>query len=210
MQHKRLSGPDTQSFYGAYASSGPRISLRFFGGYDFVAEDATSAKLADIGYAKGVTMGGDLKPSDGRPVQFLVFAAKDPNAANLDRIQIVKGWLDKNGESQEKVYDVALSDGRKDGSVAVGNSVDLKTATYKNSIGDTTLSAVWTDPDFDPAQNAFYYARVLEIPTPRYSLMDAVTLGIDPKETNKPLTIQERVYSSAIWYTPSAKATSGS
>ncbi len=193
-----------------YASSGPRISLRFFGGYNFVKEDATSARLADIGYAKGVAMGGDLAASEGRSAQFLVFAAKDPNAANLDRIQIVKGWLDKSGESQEQVYDVALSDDRKDGSVAVGNTVDLKTASYKNSIGDTILAAVWTDPNFDPAQNAFYYARVLEIPTPRYSLMDAVALGINPEDTNKPLTIQERVYSSAIWYTPSAKVKNGS
>ncbi len=188
-----------------YGSSGPRISLRFFGGYDFQQADAASARLAEIGYAKGVPMGGDLPPSKDRPAQFLVFAAKDPNAGNLDRIQIVKGWLDKDGKSHETVYDVALSDGRKDGSMAVGNTVDLKTASYKNSIGNTTLGAVWTDPDFDPAQNAFYYARVLEIPTPRYSLMDAVALGIDPRETNKPLTIQERVYSSAIWYTPGAQ-----
>jgi hypothetical protein len=185
-----------------YASTGPRISLRFFGGYDFTETDAGSADLAAVGYAKGVPMGGDLQASKNRVPQFLVAASKDPDAANLDRIQIVKGWLDSNGKAQERVYDVALSDGRKHGNDRVGNTVDLRTATYQNSIGDAALATVWTDPDFDPGQNAFYYARVLEIPTPRYSLMDAVALGIDPKETGKPLTIQERVYSSAIWYSP--------
>ena len=114
----------------------------------------------------------------------------------------MKGWLDSSGKAKERVYDVALSDGRKHGNARVGNTVDLKTATYQNSIGGPALATVWTDPDFDPGQSAFYYARVLEIPTPRYSLMDAVALGIDPKETGKPLTIQERVYSSAIWYAP--------
>ena len=192
-----------------YASSGPRISLRFFGGYDFTAEDADRADLAAVGYAKGVPMGGDLTPSKEQAPQFLVAATKDPDAANLDRIQIVKGWLDGDSNAQERVYDVALSGGHKDGSIHVGNTVDLKTATYRNSIGDTALAAVWTDPDFDPGQDAFYYARVLEIPTPRYSLMDAVALGIDPKETGKPLTIQERVYSTAIWYTAPGSLESG-
>jgi hypothetical protein len=184
-----------------YASSGPRISLRFFGGYDFAAGDAQKPDLAAVGYAKGVPMGGDLLASKDRAPQFLVAASKDPDAANLDRIQIVKGWLDGDGNAQEQVCDVALSGKRKDGSAPVGNTVDLKTATYSNSIGEAALAVVWSDPDFEPSQNAFYYARVLEIPTPRYSLMDAVALGIDPKDTGRPLTIQERVYSSAIWYT---------
>jgi len=127
---------------------------------------------------------------------------KDPNGANLDRVQIVKGWLKADGSTAEKVYDVALSDGRQDGSQPVGNTVDLTTGKYSNTIGASDFTAVWRDPDFDPGQRAFYYARVLEIPTPRYSLLDAIALGIDVRETGRPATIQERVYSSPIWYTP--------
>ena len=152
-------------------------------------------------------MGGDLSnaPKGKSPV-FLISALKDPNEANLDRVQIIKGWLDNNGKPQEKIYNAALSDGRKvgnDGKVKpVGNTVNLKTATYTNEIGDTELATVWKDPDFDPNVNAFYYVRVLQIPTPRHSLFDAIALGIDPKETGRPATIQERAYSSPIWYTP--------
>ncbi len=188
-----------------YASTGPRIVLRFFGGFKFKAKDAGARDIAAVGYKKGVPMGGDLRQKGKKPPSFLVVAAKDPNAANLDRIQIVKGWLNAAGGSEEKVYDAALSDGRSDGSQPVGNTVDLKTGQYTNTIGDVQLATVWTDPDFDPTQSAFYYARVLQIPTPRYSLLDAIALGIDPKETNRPATIQERVYSSPIWYTPGKK-----
>jgi len=184
-----------------YASTGPRITLRFFGGYDFSAKDITSVDFVAKGYAKGVPMGGDLSASDTAPA-FMIVAEKDPNAANLDRIQIVKGWVGDDGVSREKIYDVALSDGRLDGSVPVGNTVDLKTGKYTNTIGDTQLRAYWQDPDFNANDRAFYYARVLEIPTPRYSLLDAIELGIDVKDTGKPATIQERVYSSPIWYTP--------
>ena len=185
-----------------YGSTGPRILLRFFGGFGFEAEDASASDLAAVGYDKGVPMGADLRPStDESSPTFLVGALKDRMEANLDRIQIIKGWLDETGQSQEQVYDVALSDGRTDGS-PVGNTVDLETGRYDNTIGDAQLTAVWRDPDFDPTRRAFYYARVLQIPTPRYSLFDAIALGIDVEETGRPATIQERTYSSPIWYTP--------
>lgn len=182
------------------APRGPRITLRFFGGFDFLDEDAQNAELASVGYAKGVPMGGEIEEGNGRAPTFLIAALKDPMRGNLDRIQIVKGWLDDKGNSQEKVFDVALSDGRTYGSVLVGNTVNETTGKYTNDIGDAELRSVWTDPEFDSTQNAFYYVRVLEIPTPRYSLGDAIALGIDPKETGHPAAIQERAYSSAIWY----------
>ena len=183
-----------------YATTGPRITLRVFGGFDFTATDLNT-DMVKTGYDKGVPMGGDLsKPAEGKAPQFLISALKDPDGANLDRIQVVKGWLKADGTAEEKVYDVALSDGRTDGKTKVGNTVDLKTGKYTNTIGAPTLKVFWTDPDFNPEQNAFYYVRTLEIPTPRYSLYDAITLGIDVKETNHPATIQERVYSSPIWY----------
>jgi hypothetical protein len=192
-----------------YATTGPRIRLQFFGGWDFAAEDVPAGDISGEGYGKGVPMGASLPAtpkSKGAPPTFLVAALKDPVEANLDRIQIVKGWLDKDGSTRERVYDVALSDGRivgADGTVElVGNTVNPKTATYTNTIGDTELSTVWTDPDFDLAARAFYYARVLQIPTPRHSLFDAVALGIDPQATGHPAAIQERAYSSPIWYTP--------
>ena len=184
-----------------YATTGPRITLRFFGGFDYTDGDVTGDNMVQTGYDKGVPMGGDLSNTDGKAPTFMVAAMKDPDGANLDRIQIIKGWLDANGKSQEKVYDVALSGDRTDGSEPVGNTVDLTTGKYTNTIGDAELTALWTDPDFDASQNAFYYVRVLEIPTPRYSLLDAIKLGIDVKETNHAPTIQERVYSSPIWYT---------
>ena len=185
-----------------YGSTGPRITLRFFGGFEFSAKDVQDKNLASVGYAKGVPMGGELVHANGRAPTFLVAALKDALRGNLDRIQIVKGWLDASGKSREKVFDVALSDGRTNGSMLVGNTVNEKTGEYTNDIGAAQLSTVWTDPEFNPQQGAFYYARVLEIPTPRYSLFDAIALGIDPKETGHPAAIQERVYSSAIWYTP--------
>lgn len=190
-----------------YGTTGPRIAVRFFGGWDFDATAADAANLADVGYAGGVPMGGDLTGAPaGQAPKFLVRATKDPKSGNLDRVQIVKGWLGADGEAQEHVYDVVWSDGRvanADGKVpAVGNTVDITTGSYENTIGAAELSAVWQDPDFDANQNAFYYARVLEIPTPRHSLFDAIALGIDVAETNHPATIQERAYSSAIWYKP--------
>jgi hypothetical protein len=189
-----------------FATTGPRIRVRLFGGWDYNQADANSDDMVNIGYEKGVPMGADLvlKPEGAQAPTFLVAAMKDANTANLDRIQIVKGWS-KQGQSDEKVYDVALSDGRQldpetGKAPPVGNTVDVSTATYENSIGDAQLSAFWTDPDFDPEARAFYYARVLEIPTPRWSTYDAVKLGITPPA---PTTIQERAYTSPIWYTPS-------
>ncbi len=185
-----------------YATTGPRITLRFFGGFHFDAADTEAPDPAAVGYTKGVPMGGDLKGQHGRTPTFLLAAMKDPDGANLDRAQIVKGWLRDDGSTAEVVYDVALSGGRTDGAQRVGNTVNQETGEYTNTIGTTGFTAVWTDPDFDPTQRAFYYARVLEIPTPRYSLLDAIALGIDPKDTGHPATIQERVYSSPIWYSP--------
>jgi hypothetical protein len=152
-------------------------------------------------------MGSDMTAApEGKAPKFLLRATKDPVSGNLDRVQIIKGWVDASGEAQERVYDVVWSDGRErgaDGKVpAVGNTVDITTATYENTIGSAELSAVWEDPDFDASQNAFYYARVLEIPTPRHSLFDALALVIDVADTGHPATIQERAYSSAIWYKP--------
>lgn len=189
-----------------YATTGPRIQLRFFGGFGFKEKDLRKDFVA-IGYDKGVPMGGDLsKASRRKSPAFIVHALKDPVEANLDRIQIIKGWVDDEGLPQEKVYDVAWSDERKrgtDGKIpAVGNTVDVATGSYSNSIGDAQLSTVWTDPDFNRKQRAFYYARVIQIPTPRHTLFDAIALGIDVEETGNPATIQERAYSSPIWYTP--------
>ncbi len=186
-----------------YATTGPRLQVRFFGGWDYNKKDSQSKELAKTGYNKGVPMGGDLASApDGKAPSFLIHAAKDPKGANLDRVQVVKGWLDKEGKTHEKVFDVALSDGRKSGSDPVGNTVDTKTAQYTNTIGATEFATVWSDPEFDPAAHAFYYVRVLQIPTPRNSLYDSVALQIDPKDTGHPATIQERAYTSPIWYTP--------
>jgi hypothetical protein len=189
-----------------YTTTGPRITLRFFGGFDFSKSDISKENIANVGYSKGVPMGGDLKHSSKSP-SFLTSVLKDPKGANLDRVQIIKGWLDKQGELHERIYDVAVSGERtigKDGrsKEPVGNTVNLNTGEYTNSIGEPQLNAYWSDPDFDASEHAFYYVRGLEIPTPRYSLLDAIALGIDWKETKRPATIQERVYSSPIWYTP--------
>ena len=190
-----------------YGTSGPRIALRLFGGWDYRAADAAEIDVAAVGYAKGVSMGGDLtKAPNGKAPRFLIHAAKDPKDANLDRVQMVKGWVGADGKAMEKVYNVAWSAGRALGGngklPAVGNTVDLKTGLYTNTIGAAQLSTVWEDPDFEAGQRAFYYARVLQIPTPRNSTYDAIALGIDPKKTGKAITIQERAYSSPIWYTP--------
>jgi hypothetical protein len=191
-----------------YATSGPRITVRFFGGFDFVPDDALSREPGAVGYEKGVPMGAELQsaPAGKRP-SFLVAAMKDPLSGNLDRIQIVKGWLDAAGKTHEKIYDVAWADdeNRKpdgDGKLPpVGNTVDLKTATWKNTIGDPELATVWVDPDFDPKQRAFYYVRVLEIPTPRWTLYDAVRFKVE-MSPEVPMTVQERAYASPIWYRP--------
>ncbi|MCP3955787.1 MAG: DUF3604 domain-containing protein [Desulfobacterales bacterium] len=190
-----------------YATTGPRIMLRFFGGWEYTDEDLRSRVPAFIGYEKGVPMGGDLRvaPEGKKAPIFMVFALRDPIGANLDRIQIVKGWLDKNGKTHEKVYEVAWSGKRKFDSKGtlpqVGNTVDLKAASWTNTIGAAELTAVWTDPDFDPQQQAFYYTRVIEIPTPRWVVYDKVRLGAEIPEDAK-LIHQERAYSSPIWYTP--------
>ena len=189
-----------------YATTGSRMIVRFFGGWEFSEDDTKSRLPAGVGYEKGVPMGGDLptRVSDKAP-SFLVAAMKDPFSGNLDRIQIIKGWLDAGGELQEKVYDVVWSGDRKpgpDGKLPlVGNTVDVKNATWSNSIGAPELIGVWRDPDFDPAQRAFYYARVIEIPTPRWTAYEALRFGVDmPDEV--PMTTTERAYTSPIWYTP--------
>lgn len=189
-----------------YATTGPRMQVRFFGGWDFDDKDIQSSQYASIGYDKGVPMGQDLakKPWTKSAPTFMITALKDPQSANLDRVQVVKGWLDKSGKLHERVYDVAVSDDRTidaDGrcKTPVGNTVDLKTATWSNSIGETQFATVWKDPDFDKNESAFYYVRVLEIPTPRWVLYDKVRLGaVIPKEAE--LVGQERAYSSPIWY----------
>ncbi len=190
-----------------YATTGPGIGLRFFAGWDFQAKDERANKLAAVGYRKGVPMGGDLtQPPSGKSPSFLIHAVKDPRHANLDRVQIVKGWVASDGNAKEKVYNIAWSGKRKlnaKGELpAVGNTVDLKTGLYRNSIGATQISKVWIDPDFNKDQRAFYYVRVLQIPTPRNSTYDAIALDINPEKTGKAITIQERAYSSPVWYTP--------
>jgi hypothetical protein len=190
-----------------YATTGPRIALRVFAGFNFDAADAEAGDLAAVGYRQGVPMGSDLTQAPaGRALGMLIHAARDPVGANLDRVQVIKGWLDDNNVAQQRIYDVAWSGDRApaaDGKLAaVGNTVDINTALYTNDIGVAQLAAVWKDPDFDPGQTAFYYVRVIEIPTPRHSLYDAVALGIDPEVTAQAATIQERAYSSPVWYSP--------
>jgi Protein of unknown function (DUF3604) len=190
----------------AYATTGPRMTVRFFGGWDFIAEDANTRLPAGVGYAKGVPMGGDLRrAAAGKRPTFLVAALKDPYSGNLDRIQIVKGWLDKSGKGQEKVYDVAWSGDRKPGADGklppAGNTVDVPNATWRNTIGAPELISTWTDPDFDAALPAFYYARVIEIPTPRWTAYEAKRFGIQMTK-DVPMVTQERAYTSPIWYSP--------
>ena len=197
---------DAMQHRETYATTGPRMAVRFFGGFDFEAKDASNRMPAQIGYTRGVPMGGDLASApSGKSPTFLVAALKDPIGANLDRYQIVKGWLDATGAVHEKVYDVAWSGDRKpgaDGKVPlVGSTVDVPNATWTNTIGAPELIAVWKDPDFDPAQRAFYYGRVIEIPTPRWTAYDAKKFGVKmPPEV--PMTTTERAYTSPIWYTP--------
>ena len=190
-----------------YATTGSRMLVRFFGGWEFTEADAQTRLPAQTGYEKGVPMGRDLnKAPAGKAPTFLVAALKDALSGNLDRIQIVKGWAGPDGKAQERVYDVAVSGGRKIDTggrckTPVGNTVDVAKATWTNTIGDPELITVWTDPDFDPAQRAFYYARVIEIPTPRWTAYEALRFGIKmPPEAQ--MTTQERAYTSPIWYTP--------
>ncbi|MDV7143220.1 DUF3604 domain-containing protein [Tropicimonas sp. TH_r6] len=189
-----------------YATTGPRIGVRFFGGWEFTEDDIRTRSIAEAGYSRGVPMGGDLRPREGNVApSFLIAALRDPIGANLDRVQVVKGWMDSEGALQERVYDVAWSGDRvldADGNLPeVGNTVDLETASWSNTIGTSEIATVWSDPDFDPAERAFYYLRVLEIPTPRWVVYDKLRFGIElPEEAQ--LIHQERAYSSPIWYTP--------
>ena len=191
-----------------YATTGTCVTVRFFGGWDYTADDLYSRQPAVRGYEKGVPMGGDLRDAKGKKSPgFMVYALKAPVGANVDRIQIVKGWLDGDGKTHEKVYDVAWSGDRRPDAQgklpAVGNTVDIKHANWTNTIGASELGTVWTDPDFDPAQRAFYYARVFEIPTPRWIVYDASCYGTTIPEGAKTVH-PERAYTSPIWYTPKA------
>jgi hypothetical protein len=190
-----------------FATTGTRIRVRVFAGWDFEADDVSRHDFTDRGYQGGVPMGGELfETPQSKAPRFMVRALRDPDGANLDRVQIIKGWIDKKGNSFERVYDIAVSGDRAIGAdgrarEAVGNTVDVEKATYTNTIGAALLGAFWEDPDFDPKQSAFYYVRVLEIPTPRWTTYDAAFYDID-RPTNVPATVQDRAYTSAIWYSP--------
>ena len=189
-----------------YATTGTRLQVRVFGGFDFTAKDLERSDFAEQGYQRGVPMGGDLKAAPaGRAPTMLIRAMRDADGANLDRVQVVKGWLDAAGKTHEKIYDVAWSGNRKPGKDGklppVGNTVDVKEASYTNAIGAPYITAYWKDPVFDPKQRAFYYVRVLEIPTPRWTTFDAKAFGVK-LPTDVPASIQERAYTSPIWYTP--------
>ena len=188
-----------------YATTGTRIRVRVFAGYGFQESDLPRSDFAAHGYVNGVPMGGELGNGDGRAPRMLVRALRDPVGANLDRVQIVKGWLNADGSTSERVYDIAcggraLTDGACAGDV--GNTVDADSVTYTNDIGQAILAGYWEDPDFDPNRSAFYYVRVLEIPTPRWTTYDAKFFGVDVPE-GAPISLQERAYTSPIWYTPS-------
>jgi hypothetical protein len=190
-----------------YATTGTRIRVRVFGGWDFEADEVMRPDFIAQGYRRGVPMGGELgKAPKGKSPNFMIRALRDPDGANLDRVQVIKGWLDGKGKLHERIYDVAVSDDRKIGADGrakkpVGNTVDVATATYTNTIGDALLTAHWKDPNFDPKERAFYYVRVLEIPTPRWTTYDAAFFKIK-RPDNVPATIQDRAYTSPIWYTP--------
>jgi hypothetical protein len=204
-ENTRASIYDALERKETFATSGPRISVRFFGGWSLDDSLLDEPDVIARAYATGVPMGGLLNAAPaGKSPNFLVMAMKDPEGANLDRIQIIKAWVDASGGSHEKIFEIAAADGRTvdvaTGKLpAVGNTVDIKTATYRNTIGDEALATVWTDPEFDPALEAFYYVRVIEIPTPRWSTFDAIDLGTEPMD---PTSIQERAITSAIWYAP--------
>ncbi|MCK0068244.1 DUF3604 domain-containing protein [Kordiimonas laminariae] len=191
-----------------YGTTGPRMRVRFFAGWGFDGFDAEAGNIAEVGYAGGVPMGGDFSSSneEGATPEFLIQAVKDPVGANLDRVQVVKGWLDAGGQLHEKVFDVAWSGSRTIGAngklPAIGDTVDRTTGKTDNTIGTPELITKWSDPEFNPNERAFYYVRVLQIPTARHSLLDAIALGLDNAPEEGPEVIQERAYTSAIWYKP--------
>jgi len=190
-----------------YATTGTRIRVRLFAGWDFKPGDEQVADFAGLGYTRGVPMGGRLHAAPkGAAPSFIVRALRDPDWANLDRIQVIKGWVDADGKAKERIYDIAVSDGRKIGAdgrarTPVGTTVNVSKATFTNTIGAPVLAAHWRDPDFDPNERAFYYVRVLEIPTPRWTTYDAVRFGVK-LPTRVPATVQDRAYTSAVWYSP--------
>ena len=191
-----------------YATTGDRPVVRLFAGWDFVQQDLYRPDFAENGYAHGVPMGGNLSqaPAGKQPV-FIIYALRDPDGPNLDRIQIIKGWLGKDGKTQERIFDVAVSGGRTIGpdglcKTLVGNTVDVANATYSNSIGAPMLTAYWKDPSFDASQLAFYYVRVIQIPSPRWTCYDCKRFGIKMPDY-VPMTVTDRAYTSPVWYTPS-------
>jgi hypothetical protein len=198
---------DSMARKEVYATTGSRLKVRVFGGWDFKADEVHRPDFAKQGYARGVPMGGDLSHAPkGVAPSFMIRALRDADGANLDRVQVIKGWLDKKGKTHERIYDVAVSDGRKIGSdgrckTPVGNTVDIADAAYTNTIGDALLAAHWVDPDFDPKQRAFYYVRVIEIPTPRWTAYDAKFFNVKMPEGTT-MQLQDRAYTSPIWYTP--------
>ncbi|MEJ2113923.1 MAG: DUF3604 domain-containing protein, partial [Flavobacteriaceae bacterium] len=190
-----------------YATSGTRLRVRVFAGWDFKKDEVQKPDFAKQGYSRGVPMGGDLKPGPKNTApSFMIRAVRDPDGANIDRVQVIKGWVDSKGETQEKIYDVAVSGNRTIGpdgrcKTPVGNTVDVKNASYTNDIGAAYLAAHWKDPEFNPNQRAFYYVRVIEIPTPRWTAYDAKYFNFEMPEGTK-MMLQDRAYTSPIWYNP--------
>ncbi|MEE8245544.1 MAG: DUF3604 domain-containing protein, partial [Pseudomonadales bacterium] len=189
-----------------YATSGSRILVRVFAGWDFTADEVERPDFVERGYAGGVPMGGDLTAAPaGKAPAFMIRTLRDPDNANLDRVQVIKGWLDANGQTQERIYDVACSDDRaivnRRCEREVGSTVDIADASYTNSIGDPLMTAHWVDPDFDPNQRTFYYVRVIEIPKPRWTAYDAKFFNVTMPD-DVAMTVQDRAYTSPIWYTP--------
>ena len=206
-ENTRESIWDAMARKEVYATTGTRLLVRVFGGWDFKPDEVHRPDFARQGYARGVPMGGDLSNAPkGKAPSFMIRALRDPDGANLDRVQVIKGWLDNHGELHERIYDVVVSDDRKIGAdgrckTPVGNTVDVEDASYTNTIGDPLLVAYWVDPDFDPEERAFYYIRVIEIPTPRWTAYDAKFFNVKmPKGTK--MQLQDRAYPSPIWYTP--------